>query len=726
MSSECPTGPVDWPAFLGRHDMRFEALPQCWQDAPYFGNAMVGSMLYQVGDALCLQIFRADVRDHRDERHGWTAYSRPRFMIGHFLLHTAGRLTGCRWRKDLWNAELTGTLLTEAGEIGIRHFVHAEEMAIVTELVLSEEEAGCRWSWHPAEARTTRPGYPMNAEELDAFATRYGEHYRQTLRPFVPNPPGRLEKTGAVSLWIQDLLAGGQYATAWVEREAGGTRTHVATIANRYPGADAATTAAADIERVLATDRDQWVQDHRAWWQAYYSRAFVALPDPSLEALYWQTVYRLGCTSRSGRAYVDTSGLWFQGGPWPYTTNDWNTQAAHWGVYAANRLEQGEELVNRLHANRENLVGAVQPAEWREDSAYLHLATADDFAGTRQSDRRYHECAGCLPWLLHNAWWQYRFSMDDALLREKVFPLLRRAINFYLHIAREGRDGHLHLPPTYSPETGVWADANFDLALLKWGCHVLLKAARRLAIDDPLIPRWLEVLRKLPEFPADDHGFRLGADEPSREQHRHFSNLLMVYPLYLVNIDQEGGRDVLRKSADRAHHTGGLPAMVQAHAGPISAALGLGDQVLEGLKRLQANLHPNGLWSCAGNPCIEASLAAVNIVQEMLIQSWSDPASDKPGPIRIFPALPSTWRDVEFHDLRAEGAFLVSARRRHGRTEWVRITSLAGEPCRVWVDMEAPRVSGARPLKVVRDARGVAEIDLQRGETVMLSRRSNG
>ena len=92
----------------------------------------------------------------------------------------------------------------------------------------------------------------------------------------------------------------------------------------------------------------------------------------------------------------------------------------------------------------------------------------------------------------------------------------------------------------------------------------------------------------------------------------------MVYPLYLVNIEQEGSREALLTSYERAHSIQGLPAMVQTHAGPIGAALRQGDTALAGLKRLQADLHPNGLWSCGGNPCIESTLGMANIVQDML------------------------------------------------------------------------------------------------------------
>ncbi len=129
-----PQEKIAWPAFMQQHDMTFDKLPSGWTQAPHFGNAMVGSMLYQAGDTIRLQVFRADVHDHRDDTYGWTAYSRPRLMIGHFSLHPVGKLTGCSWRKDLWNAELTGTIKTDIGEIRIRHFTHADDMAIVTEL----------------------------------------------------------------------------------------------------------------------------------------------------------------------------------------------------------------------------------------------------------------------------------------------------------------------------------------------------------------------------------------------------------------------------------------------------------------------------------------------------------------------------------------------------------------------------------------------------------------
>jgi hypothetical protein len=106
----------------------------------------------------------------------------------------------------------------------------------------------------------------------------------------------------------------------------------------------------------------------------------------------------------------------------------------------------------------------------------------------------------------------------------------------------------------------------------------------------------------------------------------------------------------------------------------------------------------------------------------MLLQSWSDPAKDEPVLIRIFPALPSEWKDVEFRDLRTEGAFLVSAKHVAGVTQWVRIKSLAGEPCRVRAGWDGPvQVKSVRPLELRRVDAGVYEISLNKGEEVLLT-----
>ena len=96
------------------------------------------------------------------------------------------------------------------------------------------------------------------------------------------------------------------------------------------------------------------------------------------------------------------------------------------------------------------------------------------------------------------------------------------------------------------------------------------------------------------------------------------------------------------------------------------------------------------------------------------MQSWGDK-------IRVFPGVPDAWRDVTFHKLRAEGAFLVSAVRRDGQTRWVRIESLAGQPCRIQTDLAGPvKVASDRELAITTLPGGVLKLDLRQGEAAVL------
>src|SRR5947207_2217948 len=138
--------------------------------------------------------------------------------------------------------------------------------------------------------------------------------------------------------------------------------------------------------------------------------------------------------------------------------------------------------------------------------------------------------------------------MDDRILRERVYPLLRRAMGNYLAYVERGEDGRFHLPATHSPELATMPDANYDLALLRWGLETVIASADRLRIDDPLLPRWRDVLANLTPFPTDSAGLMVGRDRPWKESHRHYSHLLAIYPLGLIAPDQPEQRALIEKS----------------------------------------------------------------------------------------------------------------------------------------------------------------------------------
>jgi hypothetical protein len=378
-------------------------------------------------------------------------------------------------------------------------------------------------------------------------------------------------------------------------------------------------------------------------------------------------------------------------------------------------------LSKNLDAYLTNLISNVRPVEYQGDSAWIGVAAQQDLISTVDDDRRYEKMWCCLPWTCHNYWQQYRYSMDDDRLRHNLFPLLRRAINFYLHYVETGADGRLHLPETFSPEyyssdgRNLTRDCTTDLALLKWGCEALLQSCERLKIDDPLKSKWRNTIEKLTDFPTNETGLMVGRDLALEKPHRHLGHLLPIYPLHQINWDQIESRNLIERSLKQ----GAVPGLkgdflnfTKAWAACMHACIGRSEVAYELFMDAFQSLWPNTMFAFSGQN-IETPLVTVQPIHEMLLQSWGNK-------IRVFPATPAAWPDVTFHNLRTEGAFLVSAVRKAGRTDWVRIKSLAGEPCRVWTDLRGPvQLKGA--IRGEREPQnGVLELKLKKGDEVVL------
>ncbi|PYP80345.1 MAG: hypothetical protein DMD25_03520, partial [Gemmatimonadetes bacterium] len=290
----------------------------------------------------------------------------------------------------------------------------------------------------------------------------------------------------------------------------------------------------------------------------------------------------------------------------------------------------------------------------------------------------------------------------------------------YLAYVERGEDGRWHLPPTESPELATVPDANYDLALLTWGLETLIASAEYLRLDEPLLDRWRDVLANLTSFPTDSSGLMVGRGRPWKESHRHYSHLLAIYPLHLITPDRPEQRALIEASLrtwerDRAlfrgySFTGGAS---------MHAVLGQGDTALTRLNLyLDAPryMEPNTFYAEAG-PVIETPLSAATSIQDLFLQDWG-------GTLRVFPAMPAAWTEAAFDRLRADGAFLVSAVRHDGRTAWVRIESLAGQPCRLVVadwDTAVVRAHAGAAPRLTKRTSGDFVIDLRKGASVVLA-----
>ncbi|MEU5322320.1 Tat pathway signal sequence domain protein [Streptomyces sp. NPDC021056] len=644
-----------WEGFLRGQDLLWSRLPTLWHEGPFLGDGLLGTMVYQEPNTQHIRftVQHGRVQDHRPEfGSGWGT---ARLPVGRLTLEPVGTITAVDWRLSLWNAELTGTITTTAGTLTLAALIHDEVLAV---RVTSDGDEELTWTFHPEEAIS-----PRKIQEAPPAG-------------YTPNPPWTTRTTtDGTEQTLQPLTGGGQTATSY--RRTGDDL--LLSVGHSFPSD---TAAGADSLRNLrrAVSYDVLRRRHIRWWRAFYRKSFVSFPDQRLQSFHWIQLYKVASASRAGGPVMATSGPWLEPTPWPAVWWNLNVQLEYWLIHGSNHLEL-DALATTLRQNQEQLIANV-PAAYRSDSSGVGRSS-DMYANRGVGMPGTGAETGDLTWALHNVWLSYRHTMDTSLLRDTIYPVLRRAINYYLHFLTPGSDGKLHLPSTLSPEYPVVPpqDTNYDLALIRWGCQTLIESAELLGLDDELTPRWQEVLARLTPYPVDGNGFMIGADTPYAQSHRHYSHLLMVYPLYLVNWDRPEHRDLITKSVVRWH------ALAGAHRGysytgaaSIYAMTGDGDTAIAYLRKFfdtgtRYPCRPNTHYTEAG-PVIETPLSASQSLHDMFCQSWG-------GVIRVFPAVPSTWQDLTLHDFRTQGAFLVSAVRKAGTTRFIRIKSLAGEPLKL-------------------------------------------
>ena len=322
--------------------------------------------------------------------------------------------------------------------------------------------------------------------------------------------------------------------------------------------------------------------------------------------------------------------------------------------------------------------------------------------------------------------------MDDGMLRETVYPLLRRAVNYQIHRLEKQADGKYHVPLSLSPELWEVRDASYELSLLRWGCQALLASGKRLGLPPQEFDRYRDVLANLVDYPVDGAtGYMVGEGQPFNKAHRHFCHLMMMHPLQLVTGQTPAERELMRKSIENyarmnLHARGDKATFEFTARSAMWSLLGEGDGAdAELCKFMKCSINTPNSMNYYGPvaPCLETPVYASQCVHDMLLQGYDEWPADGglQAAIRVFPAVPTTWPDAVFHNLRTPGAFLVSAVRTGGKTRWLRIKSLAGEPCRVKVAFEGPvHATSDRPMEVKTILPGLYEVPLLKGEEVVL------
>ncbi|QNK61535.1 glycoside hydrolase N-terminal domain-containing protein [Pedobacter sp. PAMC26386] len=691
-----------------RHDLHFDQLATRWDEAIPLGNGMLGALIWQKDGQLHFSLDRADLWDQRPMK----GLHRKEFSYNWIINQVDQKDYAVvqKYFDEPYDTEPAPSKIPG----GALEF-DTRSWGKVTAVNLSVKDALCEVKWTNGTLLKTfvtadkslgwfkfenLPG----AVDIELVAPKYQGQVKNSGDPVGGDDLSRLGYSkGTINKEAQDITynqtgwGGFSYQINVRWKKIGKTIEGTWSISSKKAVNDKNITAAEVTSKAANLGFNSDFVVHQNWWKQFWLQSAITIPDVLLEKQWYLEQYKFGSAARVGAPPISLQAIWTADNgrlpPWKGDYHhDLNTQLSYWSAYSGNHLREAMGYLDYLEANKDNYKRYTKEFFGSNGIAVPGVTTLD---GTEMGGWvQYSLSPTVSAWLAQHYYLQWRYSMDKNFLKQKAYPWIKGTAQLLEDITVLDSAGHRKLKISSSPEINdnsleAWflQNTNYDLALMKFAFKSAAELAGELGLKQEQ-QHWNTIFEQFDAYAlsANDE-LKFAPTMAYNQSHRHFSNAMAIHPLGLIKWeDGPKAQSVIKNTIHLLDSIG--PAYWCGYSyswmANMKARAKDGDGAAKDLEIFAKafcsvnSFHLNGDQTKSGYSkftyrpfTLEGNFAFAGGLQEMLIQSYA-------GFIEIMPAVPASWKNISFDRLRAEGAVLVSAKRKDGIVDEVRLEAEKG------------------------------------------------
>ena len=397
-------------------------------------------------------------------------------------------------------------------------------------------------------------------------------------------------------------------------------------------------------------------------------RLFREGGDPAMPLLYFEYGRYLMVSGSSGELPLNLQGKWNEEllPPWRSDYHlDINLQMCYWFTETLGMSHASDTLFNLIEKYIPH--GREMAKKLYGCRGTTFCLQTDAWGRVTPESLGWAVWVGSTPWLAQHMFMHWRHTQDVDFLRDRCYPFLKEAAEFYEDYLVE-YNGELWIVPSQSPEnrfegTGDWpvsigVNSAMDVELITELLTNACECAEILNTDADRIDRWRDMLKRLPPLTIDSIG-RLNEWDKERVEvepgHRHLSHLYGLHPAQLFEPGSPEWNAAEHSLDERLKHGGGHTGWSRSWVACMMARLGRSEDAWKHFMALIGDfatvslldLHPPRIFQIDGN------MGGTACVCEMLMQS-------RRGTLMLLPALPRAWPAGRVRSFRAQDAVTVS------------------------------------------------------------------